>query len=378
MYDRGQGCIVAVDFQNRTVHHGPKWKNSESPPVDIGPMEWSSVCNVYCPISYPRQYQENSDLSGTLVESHFVPVILESGRVDLLDPNTLEIVRSAGTLPCPETLFGFGSCKPRDLLAYDVRPVDVLATKEELAKGEPAQRYVGMIAATVSRQGTSMALAVFDKDAKDVKTDYSKAFPYDEVASKWRYTVPHDPSARAVLSEVPWNPTATGLKYLFESLHPPALTLASFFTAYTFDAQATHRALFLMPNSFVALQRDGQTSLLLNTLCALLVMVPAMLLSGLLAWRITKDAAVIGLSSRERWLWRAGTVLFGLPAYVTYRLMRPKCVLAICRECGRGRRVDQDVCHHCGSAWDWPELGPPAWRVIGSFEEGQAAGTQAE
>ena len=157
-----------------------------------------------------------------------------------------------------------------------------------------------------------------------------------------------------------------------------ALTLASFFTAYTFDAQATHRALFLMPNSFVALQRDGQTSLLLNTLCALLVMVPAMLLSGLLAWRITKDAAVIGLSSRERWLWRAGTVLFGLPAYITYRLMRPKCVLTPCRECGRGRRVDQDVCHHCGSGWETLELEPPAWRVIGPPKERRTALTQAE
>ena len=90
------------------------------------------------------------------------------------------------------------------------------------------------------------------------------------------------------------------------------------------------------------------------------------------------DARKIGLSAWARRVWMMGTFLFGLPAYVTYRLMRPKCVLAICRECGRGRRVDQDVCHHCGSAWDWPELGPPAWRVIGSFEEGQAAGTQAE
>jgi len=298
--------------------------------------------------------------------------------VDLLDPNTLEVVGSAGALPRPASFIGFGSCKPRDLLAYNVRLVDVLATKEELARGEPSRRYAGMIAATVSRQGTSMAVEVFDRDGRTVRSACRGTFPYAQYATRPRSDTPRVALAKDVLSGVTRHPVDTGPKYLLESLHPPVLTLASFFTAYSFDAGATHRALFLMPNSFVALQRDGQASLPLNTLWALLVMIPAMLLSSLMAWRVTRDAAIIGLSRRERRLWLVGTFLFGLPAYVTYRLMRPKCVLTLCGECGRGRRVDRDVCHHCGSGWDTPSLESPAWRVIGAVGKERAASAQAE
>ena len=153
-------------------------------------------------------------------------------------------------------------------------------------------------------------------------------------------------------------------KYIFESLHPPVLTLASFFTAYSFEAGATHRALFLMPNSFVALQRDRETNSLFQFFAAMLFLLPAMVLAAFLGWRIDRDAALMGLSQRARRLWWLGTFAFGLPAYITYRLTRPRVALALCRDCGQGRRVDQEVCHHCGSGWNVPVLEPPAWRVI--------------
>ncbi|MCX5643376.1 MAG: hypothetical protein NTZ17_01635 [Phycisphaerae bacterium] len=152
-------------------------------------------------------------------------------------------------------------------------------------------------------------------------------------------------------------------KYIFESLHPPALTLASFFTAYSFEAGATHRAMFLMPNSFVALQRDRETKSVFQFLAALLFLLPALVLSGFLSWRVVRDAAVMGLPRRAwRW-WGLATFAFGVPVYIAYRLTRPRVALALCCNCGRGRRVDREVCHHCGGGWDVPVLAPPAWRV---------------
>ena len=65
----------------------------------------------------------------------------------------------------------------------------------------------------------------------------------------------------------------------------------------------------------------------------------------------------------------AATVLFALPAYVTYQITRPKTARVTCQNCGRDRWVDREKCHHCGSPWLVPELIPPAWRVIGQPEE---------
>jgi hypothetical protein len=152
-------------------------------------------------------------------------------------------------------------------------------------------------------------------------------------------------------------------KYICESLHPPILALASFFTAYSFEAGAAHRALFLMPNSFVALQRDRETRFIFQFLFALLFLVPALALAGFLSRRVVRDATLMGLPRHTRWLWGIGTQAFGLPAYLTYRLTRPRVALALCRDCGQSRRVDQEACHHCGGGWNAPVLEPPAWRV---------------
>jgi hypothetical protein len=153
------------------------------------------------------------------------------------------------------------------------------------------------------------------------------------------------------------------MAYLAESLHPPILMLASFFTAYSLDAVSTHRSLFLMPNSFVALQRDREAAWFFQLLWALLFLVPALLFSGFLGWRVVRDAHVLGLPWRAKGLWLAMTLAFGLPAYITYRLTRSKVVMVPCRDCGQTRRVDREVCHYCGREWVVPELDPPAWRI---------------
>jgi hypothetical protein len=336
LFEIQSGCFFSIDLQERTVSRGPKLEPRSDEPVQMGAVPRRDTCCIDVP---PSRTGQASQAIGP-ARSPYVPVVCKSGRVELLDRDTLEIVGSAGRLPRPPTLFGRGSAEPRDLLASDVVLIALgmprkNQTMDRLERGE----YVGAVAASVSRQGTSLSVNVFDKDGKIIESHQKEA------RLRVRYLIG---------------------KYLFESLHPPALTLASFFTAYSFEAGSTHRALFLMPNSFVALQRDRETSFVFQLLFVLLFLVPALAFAGFLSWRVVRDAALIGLSRQARWLWGPGTLAFGLPAYVTYRLVRPKVALALCSDCGRGRRVDRETCHHCGSGWEKPVLNAPAGRIVSS------------
>jgi hypothetical protein len=316
IYGRQNKRFFTIDLKDRSLRKGPELTDSAHRPIQIiGSYYWPEECSVFFSVRNGVAYQPRD----------YRVVLDESGRIDLLDLKTLDLIG-------PQTFFGWGSEKPKDLLAYDIKLLSV----------ENQRDYVGMVVGSLSRQGTTMALAVFDKKGNQIKTAHTKAEFF----------------------KVPWGPALMVTKYIFESLHPPVLTLASFFTAYSFDARSSHRALFLMPNSFVAMARDYEGNIFYMILIVLLLMLPGILLAILLGWRVARDAAIIGLSNKARRFWLAGTIVFGLPAYITYRLTRPKIPLVTCANCGKPRRPDTDICHRCGSKWDVPELTPPEWRVV--------------
>ena len=338
IFDRQDSRFYAIDFGERLLRRGPRVAESAFGHIlDIASMPHLGSCSVRG--SFPSPHGGDvlyvTDDSGV-----YVPIVDESGTIAVLDPSTWDLITDAGHLPAPQTWCGRASSKPRDLFGCDVKVI----------MKRPEMDYAGLMAASLSRQGGSVTVAVFDKNGRRIGDGCSG------------------------VAMTPWLTT----KYLIESLHPPVLTVASFSTAYSFDAGATHRAIFLMPNSYVAQLRDLERSLFFQLLCMFVFMLPAMLFAGFLSWRVAADARMLGVSAWARRIWIGGTFAFGLPAYITYRLMRPKCVLTVCRDCGRGRRVDQDVCHHCGSGWETLELEPPAWRVIGPPKERRTALTQAE
>ena len=328
VYDRMSRCFFAIDLENQTVRRGPELKDSTIRPLEIG-----SSSDFY---TFRSRFDFWSKRYSSLSSSGYLPIVDESGRIDLIDPNTLELSGPAGYLPRPRTLFGWGSRKPKNLLAYDFKTA---AIGPQWTKGE----HLGMVVGSLSRQGMWMTLAVFDKEGNRVRTTHTKTNFF----------------------EVSWGPELVMTKYLFESLHPPVLTLASFFTAYSFESGSTHRALFFMPNSFVALLRDHQGSIFSTFLIVLLIMLPAFLFAGFLSWLVVRDAVVIGLSPNSRRIWLLGTLAFGLTGYITYRLTRPKITLVTCQNCGNPRRPDMSRCHRCKSDWHVPELTPPTWRVLG-------------
>jgi len=207
-----------------------------------------------------------------------------------------------------------------------------------------------------------MAVAAFNKEGKLITSSYTKAANIER-----RRNVP---SSKAVFFEVPWAPTLTIAKYLLENLHPPILSVASYVMTDSIEATAGYRALFILPNSFIAMKgRDIRSNTTERFFTALLLILPSIILSILLAWRVSVNATVVGLSENVRIFWILTSICFGLAAYITYRLTRPEITLVTCANCGRLRRPDMEKCHRCGSKWYVPELISPTWRVLDREEQ---------
>jgi hypothetical protein len=283
-----------------------------------------------------------------------VLVLDASGRIDLFDAQTLHFVGMAGRLMSPTPLFGSSrQAEPDDVLAYEVSPIGLLCDD-----GSDRRTYGGCVVATLAREGTGMRLDVYNAHGQPVGSDETH--------------IGSIPSAKAAYFHLPSAQVLTLVKFTLENLHPPVFLVLSHLAAPNLEATAGYRSIFLLPDSFVAMSaRDADVGRVARFFRALLLVCPALLLAMQLAWFVTRDGRRMGLSKNARAAWVAGTMVFGLPAYITYRLTRPKATLVTCANCGLGRRPDMDKCHHCGSPWVVPELTPPAWRVLGEQEQAE-------
>ncbi len=377
LYDRKLRQFFKIDFDRPTVVKGPALgddashdpvrmgllsKNPSYMHLDFSPPRKEAAGYHYYTGQYGRQ-------SGAVIQSgqhhsagpHLL-VLDKSGRIDLLDKETLQFVGIAGRLPRPATLCGHEkSATPDSMLSYQVKPLylgDPIDPNE--AEGRSGQtrdpnslRYAGMFAASMSRNGTAVAITTFD----------DKGQTKEQIPNKRQ----HDNSAEMAYYGTPLAPLSTVVMYITESLHPPILSVASCFTASAFEAGAGHRALFLLPNSLIAMNaRDNRDPIGVKFVAALLLISPAVILAAWLACRVARDAKTVGLPRNLRRFWALLTLAFGLAGYITYRLTRPTMTLVTCANCGKPRRPDTETCHHCKSKWQVPELIPPTWRVLAS------------
>ena len=233
--------------------------------------------------------------------------------------------------------------RPKDVLAYQIQPF--YAVLRSPGEGKKAGRiidtkYLGMGVACVSREGMAMAIDVFDPNGKMIyRGDTSYVF------------------------ESSGSTLATIDLFFLENLQPPVFEIASYLCGDRIEASAGHRALFILPNSFVGMLGRYNGTKFDREVFLPLLMGPSLILSIWLAFRVRKDAKILGLSGTAKKWWTVGTIAFGLPAYITYRLTRPKETLVTCQNCGMMRRPDMEICHRCGSKWEVPELTPPNWRI---------------
>jgi len=407
LYDKKLRCFFKIDFNQRTVVKGPKLGKNDRrhEPIQIGLLDKTAFELSYLNWTPPRIRIPDEDPNKTGYSTAklkpiiptdydcdagpYLLVLDETGRIDLLDKETLEFVKRtpefpgvAGRLPGPETYFGpKDSVTPRELLDYKVWPLALTTcffeNPEEVRVtfGDPSyffkraparveRKYLGMFAASLSRDGTALALAVFDEKGKRIKESNTRLTKYEGGHTT------QVQSSKAFFFGAPWSPTLTIGKYLTENLHPPILSVASYFTASAFEAASGHRALFFLPNSFIAIKAgDRGENIAERFMSALCWILPSIILAIWLACRVSKDAVVVGLSENARAYWIIGTLAFGLTAYITYRLTRPKITLVTCPNCGKMRRPDMVKCHRCKSDWHVPELIPPVWRVLKGTEK---------
>lgn len=371
LFDKKLRRFFAINFKVKFILKGPELaKDNSHNPIQVGSLGtsgWPPYLDWQPPmikaLAPPADDDENKKnyshrpyqpkFEPIIKNFHlnyagrYIPILDESGRIDLLDIKTLQFAGTAGYLPTPAAFYpSKTSVKPKDLLGYTVLPLAI------------DREYIGMCVAGVSREGTAMAIAVFDSQGRLLREGHTKI---TEDEHRHRYI----PSSKAVFFHVPWAPALTTAKYLLENLHPPILNIASFFAADSFDPAAGHRTLFFLPNSFIAMKgREVSEDVVGIYFSALMLISPSLILAGFLAWRVAKGATTIGLSKNAKLSWIIATIAFGLSAYITYRLTRPKITLVTCANCGRLRRPDMDKCHCCGSKWFVPELTPPAWRVL--------------
>lgn len=404
VYDHSLRRFFAIDWLRKTVRNGPQFaEDATNRPVQVGRLSKNGSCvsmNLREPMirdlpeSPPKSDGDANTPDERLTElasiygpedmklladfgprgARLVPLVKTfsygldtkktfvldaSGRIDLLDRDTLEIVGRAGVLPAPETLFSRkykhrDPVAPAEVLAYEFRPVFV---------GQD-RTYAGCAVAAVSRDATALTLHVFDPNGKRVAAA-STTCGYAERRRGWA-------SAQAAYFHMPGARVLTGLKYLLESMHPPVLLFLSHFTASRIEAAAGHRGVFVLPNSFVAMasrnMRYGPVRRFLEALPFILL---SLGLAGICAGAVARDCSRLGISRRERLWWIVATMLLGLPVVLTHRLTRPRTTLVTCRNCGRPRRPDMDRCHRCASPWEVAELTPPVWRVLdgGRVEE---------
>lgn len=285
----------------------------------------------------------------------FIPLLDKTGLIYNYDTQEQSLVQ-VGYLPTPRSAFdadwNYGVANPRDVLGYAVWQVYAILRLPDEPNKPPNKsdvKYLGMNVACLSREGTSMTVAVFDPNGRQI-------YRGDTMSNGTS-------TAETVYSESD-SSSATVILFLLENLQPPVFEVASYLCADCFEASAGHQALFILPNSFLGMLGRGMgIELFERQITALLLMGPSLILSVWLAWRIRKDAKLTGLSNTAKKWWVIGTIAFGLPAYITYRLTRHKEVLVTCQNCGNLRRPDMETCHHCGSKWDMPDLTPPNWRI---------------
>jgi len=408
VYDKKPRRFFKIALKEGTVTKGPELAKTyrHYEPIQIGLLRKTGFSMNWSPPQIKKSEDDKkgagykSDLKSVIANAHgheagpYLLVLDKSGLINLLDKESLKFVENAGGagrtaivgwLPRPETYFGSPgeAARPQDLLGYEVWPLALTThffeenpESKKVFFGEPfightkpspskiERKYLGMFATGLSRDGTALTLSVFDekgKIIKSAKSSFAKREGSRNISSR---------SSKAVFFRPPFASTFTIIKYLAENLHPPILSLGSYFTASAFEAGAGHRGLFLLPNSFIAMWGRERTGNFVERFFGALGWIfPSIIFSIWLAMRVSKNAVVVGLSENARLYWMIGTLAFGLAAYITYRLTRPGITLVTCQNCGKMRRPDMDKCHRCKSEWLVPELTPPAWRVLDGTEQ---------
>ena len=337
LYDNQSRCFYHIDLFEKTVRKGPELP-TDIEPVQLGPLLKHVGAKLYAKRvqtglgsdSFPIGWKDGVQLSA-------IPVLDNEDTIQWLNISTLQLGKPYYHLGPTD-----------DLISYQVRPINLYRATNKGAPIYPT-KPAGYSVVTIDRKFRTNAMVM------NINNKRVGSLAIEGLTQK--------------SEEYPFGPLYTVTRYLLESLQGPALHIAAFYGNEHMDAVAGERALFILPNSLTGTlaydlrDKKGWQSSILRVTLLTLIMLPSLLLSIILAWRINRNAKLIGLTLRQRRLWIIATLLLGLSVYIAYRIMRPRNAVVTCSNCGNMRRVDYDTCHNCQATWQQAEKQPPAWRI---------------
>lgn len=356
----------------REVFQGPVLSGDQTyQPIQIGTLAKSRDLGIYFTgpmrrISQEEGPEESSDgwagrgrnswkeydVGYKNTAGDFLLVLDRSGRIDRLDKKTLEIAGTAGRLPSPKGLFSSQTEGiPAKLSAYQIFPI----SRQE---GDKIV-YKGCCAAAAAPEGFSKSIIFYDSKGQAVNC-YGDHYRLKDN----RFVIEENRLTDSIMNRA-GGPLLMVIRLFVENLQPPVFNLASFAASDLFEARSGFRALFVRPNGFAGiLSRIRDVTWLRRIWLVLLMILPSLLLGLVLGWGIRRKAMRLGYSSGAGYGWFVLGILFGIPAWITFGLVRSRETLVTCENCGSLRRPDQDLCHTCRAGWDLKHLEAPGWRVV--------------
>ncbi len=160
----------------------------------------------------------------------------------------------------------------------------------------------------------------------------------------------HKPLGRDARDIIPSDTHCLWFKYLLENLQSPLLRLLDLPAAQLIDPINQYSTLFVRPASFIGLLKieldrfDFWFQLLF-------LMLPSLMLSSWLSIKARRKAALLGYDTTDKDIWFIAILAFGIPAYITFKLMLPKERMVTCANCGNLRRVEFENCQFCKRDW---------------------------
>ena len=258
--------------------------------------------------------------SYTYASEKYLIVVNKNNIINLLDTETLEL-KYAGRLPI----------YTKQQYSYSITPVFLNGN------------YKGLTASTISSNFKYMDTFVFDATGEKV----------------------NDKESRLHEEKLPGGIASLLGKYIIESLQPAGFNILSYLTAHNYDGSKSQQAMFVRPNSFIAMfANDNNELFLIRLLVALVIMGPSLIIGVLLGWRVGKRAKALGMSRRVVRLWTYGVIFTGVAGYLTFRFTKHAEAMVTCKNCGQLRRVEQDNCHNCKTNWQMKHLENANWRIL--------------
>ena len=265
-------------------------------------------------------------------------VLHQDGRIDHVDGETLTVVKTAAAF-LPE--LGFyehsRSRRPRDM-----------ADCTAMGLYDPNGLHLKTIVAALGRDGFTMALDFYDANGnlrvhRSLGNSDGVGFLWDDISGGAFYLT---------------------FRYLMENMQSPLLRLLDLPAASWMEPGNRYSTLFVHPNSFVGLMKIEPDHIEFWSQL-LLLMLPSLMLSSWLGIKARRKAALLGYDTTDKDIWFIAILAFGIPAYITFKLMLPKEKMITCANCGNLRRVEFDVCQSCKRDWQKTKTltTPPNWSV---------------